>query len=1144
VGDDTSTIQVERGNSIVVGSKNESTTYPGVISGEGALTKVGMATLTLGGANTFSGDARVASGVLKLGNPLALQAATLAWLSTDSGTLDYNNASFTLGGIRGDRNLDLSASPAITLTIAGSTSNTYSGTLSGSVNLLKTGDGTQALTGLNAFTGKTTITGGVLSANTLADAGAPSSLGSPSGANAVIDLGPGALRYTGGAASTNRAINLTGDGTIINNATGGPLTLNGVISGSGGLTLNGTGTLVLPVLNTYAGKTAIKGGVVSVNTLTDAGTPSSLGNPPAGDPIADIDLGPGTLRYTGGPTSTNRVINLTGNGTLENNVSGGALVLSGGISGTGDLTLQGTGQGVLSAPVGAGVASLRKAGPGAWTVGTSSPLGQLMVTGGSLDLSSDVTVGMARVNGGTIKTQGNSLIVTGSLATSGTYITNSGGGPSQFLVQGSDLGNDAATRTVTLSDATVTIKAGGAPVDGAALWLDAANPGSVQLTGGLVTRWNDSFGGAGNVAQTDPNRQPTYVLSGINGLPVVHFSAAGTADQLFNQTNYASPVTVFSVSRLTGGSNQRLITSYSNNWLLGYHGNLTDRAYFEGWVFDGAGRGADTQPHMYEATIPGAGQNSTFYVYDAARPTITQLASNQNGVQGPNGLSLGGWQAAMTEASDGDVGEVLIYNRILTDNERAQVETYLAAKWWAGAAGATGVNLPNTHVRAAGVSVLDLGNAAQNHLIGDLLLSSGASLTLQNATGLSVRDLRNSTGAGPAAIISAAPMPLTVRGKVEPAGQISLLSTSLTLGLGATAVFNLTAPPTSTYEQVSLGGEGVDLTAAGDLTVLFPAGAGAIDRGVYHLFTNIYPGYINGMFPNTTIAGEDVGAPPGYKWVDQDPITAGLQWIGYSKIYQGTNPDGTTFTYTAVDVELDTAGTFVVGLWTNGSGNGKWNTDGNWDPAKPGAAGDTAKFDKSAGSPDGGTVTVDAAKSVGTLVLNSTNAAPAKNFTLVGSAALTLDDGTRSAHINVTGGSQTLNVPLELNSNLTISAAEGTTLKLPNDLNEGVPGRTITLDGLGTVVLSGTNHVTGTLTVSKGKLDILAGSAVGPGADLVIGAEGQVEFAVDLIFGAGSSVAARHVPAIEVTAVPEPGTLALVIVGLMAAAGIWLRRRS
>ena len=63
-----------------VGANNASTSYTGVLSGSGSLTKTGTGGLTLGGsaANTFSGLTSVTAGTLNLaksGNVLALGGA-------------------------------------------------------------------------------------------------------------------------------------------------------------------------------------------------------------------------------------------------------------------------------------------------------------------------------------------------------------------------------------------------------------------------------------------------------------------------------------------------------------------------------------------------------------------------------------------------------------------------------------------------------------------------------------------------------------------------------------------------------------------------------------------------------------------------------------------------------------------------------------------------------------------------------------------------------------------------------------------------------------------------------------------------------------------------------------------------------------
>ena len=55
-------------NTLTIGSNNQSTTFSGVIQDAGGLTKIGAGTLTLTGANTYTGNTTVGAGMLAVGN--------------------------------------------------------------------------------------------------------------------------------------------------------------------------------------------------------------------------------------------------------------------------------------------------------------------------------------------------------------------------------------------------------------------------------------------------------------------------------------------------------------------------------------------------------------------------------------------------------------------------------------------------------------------------------------------------------------------------------------------------------------------------------------------------------------------------------------------------------------------------------------------------------------------------------------------------------------------------------------------------------------------------------------------------------------------------------------------------------------------
>ena len=63
---------------LTVGKNNSSTTYSGVMSGAGSLIKVGSGTLTLSGANTYTGNTTVNAGTLELAQPTLAMGSTVS----------------------------------------------------------------------------------------------------------------------------------------------------------------------------------------------------------------------------------------------------------------------------------------------------------------------------------------------------------------------------------------------------------------------------------------------------------------------------------------------------------------------------------------------------------------------------------------------------------------------------------------------------------------------------------------------------------------------------------------------------------------------------------------------------------------------------------------------------------------------------------------------------------------------------------------------------------------------------------------------------------------------------------------------------------------------------------------------------------
>lgn len=398
-----------------------SATVSSILAGTAGLTKAGAGTLTLNGANTFTGDLKVNAGILSVNGDAALGNAS-------NGVVMASGTQFgSTGALAASRVVTLTGGK-VTLTGAGVGSARFTG--AGGVSALA---GVTLRNNADDYTGQTQFAGvgGTYSFSSVRDLGVASALGAPTTvANGTILVAPTSgsaiLTYTGTGDSSNRnwaiqnpsggqtlfrnagsgTLTLTGNiaqtGTGITqttfSATGGDLALLGVISNGASpasIVFNGSAgrTITLGGANTWTGGTSVSGVTVMAPVLADQGVASSFGTAAAAISTIGITAN-GMVSYTGAGASTNRAWNIS-SGTLSNDGSG-ALALSGAMAITGTATLGGSFSGVANsiASVISGTGALAVNGTGTWMLtGANTYTGGTTISAGTLQLGNGGTTG-------------------------------------------------------------------------------------------------------------------------------------------------------------------------------------------------------------------------------------------------------------------------------------------------------------------------------------------------------------------------------------------------------------------------------------------------------------------------------------------------------------------------------------------------------------------------------------------------------------------------------------------------------------------------------------------------------------------------------------------------------------------------------
>ncbi|MDY0170251.1 MAG: autotransporter-associated beta strand repeat-containing protein [Thermoguttaceae bacterium] len=863
---DTTTRVTLNANTLTVGGDGTNRSFAGAISGEGGgLTKIGSGIQTLSGVNTYTGHTQINNGVISVAGGSAIPDAVRVSLTND-GTLNLQ-ANETVGSLDSAATTTRVTLNANTLTVGGDNTNqSFAGVISGTGGLTKIGSGAQMLTGANTYEGTTTVSAGVLRIENNA------ALGTTAGSTTVAS--GASLQFSGGITVTGESLTLAGEGAgssgalrnlSHNNEWAGPITVQagqtgriGVDSGSltlsGPITFSGTqmgGFLVVHGAGVLNITGDISGGTAGGESVATSGNLSGTLNLSGANTYAGhTRINAGTLSVAGGsaiPDASRVWLFGTGKlalqanetiGSLDSDAAGSQVVLNantltvggddtnrsfaGSISGAGGVT-----------KIGAGVQTLKGSG--------IAYQGNTAVSGGRLVFEDATSFGnnqpgpttMAVSNGSTLefkvgagKQQNVGLAGQVTISGNGSLVKSGDG----TLALG---GQHSYSGDTILEGGTLTLGVAADPgVTGAALWLDASDSASLTLTGNTVAQWNDRSGNNRHAVAAGSTQPLATTSALVHDLGVVRFD--GTSQWLSVDLTFLadSEYTIFAVEGHTNNRNQ--------NYFLGTAPPETNKGLHTGYRNN---TNYTLAQHANDLDHPVPGYTTQeFRVWTALLDYDFGHAIHLNGadpVANTNKVPLitaGDGRIGRGQRDQmfhGDLGEIVIFDRALTTDERQAVEGYLRGKWLNGLL-PLNVLPTDTNLRIASGATLDLAGVSQTVASladhgggGGTVINSGISMATLNVAGSATTEfsgtLADGAAGGSLGLTHSGSGTLTLSGNNTYTGATAVLGGTLAVNGALSGTSGVAIGPDGT-----LGGSGAIVAAVTGAGLVSPGNSAGI----------------------------------------------------------------------------------------------------------------------------------------------------------------------------------------------------------------------------------------------------------------------------------------------------------------------------